>query len=43
MQLKKQDMLYIINKIIRFKIAQLICKRANLIISKVIFNTFKLA
>lgn len=43
MQFKKQDMLYIINKIINFKAMQLIRKKANLATVKAIFNAFKLA
>ena len=42
MQLKKRDMLYIINKAIKFGIARLICKGINLATTKAMFNTFKL-
>jgi len=41
-QLKKRDMLYIINKAIKFGIARLICKGINLATTKAMFNTFKL-
>ena len=36
-------MFYIINKVTRFKVTQLIHKKANLAIAKAIFNAFKSA
>jgi len=40
-QFGKRDVLYIINKAIEFKATQLIRKKANLAIAKIIFNAFK--
>ena len=39
----KHEVLYMVDKVIGFKIARLIRKGAGLVIAKAIFNAFKLA